>query len=92
MTVGHICFDVISLSSANSVANNWLSLKRHGENHPTKQVVQECWERGVARITGFGWVGGLVARVARVVDQEFCPAVLWPSGPVWLLDTPKGGL
>ncbi len=34
-------------------------------------------------------VGGLVVRHMGEGDQEFCPAVLWPSLPVWLLETQK---
>lgn len=30
-----------------------------------------------------------MARDMGVVDQEFCPAVLWPSVLVWLLETLK---
>lgn len=43
----------------------------------------------MSQTTGFGWVGGFVAKDMGVVDQEFCPAALWPSVPVWLLETPK---
>ncbi|XP_055499259.1 uncharacterized protein LOC129701820 isoform X1 [Leucoraja erinacea] len=71
------------------MANYWLSLKDHGENHPTKQVVQECWERGVAQDGSFGWIGGVVARDMGVENKEFCPAILWPSVPIWLLNIPK---
>lgn len=63
--------------------------ERTGDGHPTKQVIQLRWERGVAQASSLGWTGELVARDTGTADKEFCPVVLWPSVPLRVLEAPR---
>ncbi len=44
------------------VANYWIHLRGHGENHPKKMVLQNCWEKERRKRESFGWTGDLIAK------------------------------
>ena len=71
------------------LANYWVNLMGQREDHPVRVATQASWERGVAKLSSFGWTGEVVAQELLVTDQIFCPAVLWPRIPLWQLDVPK---
>lgn len=66
--------------------NYWIYLKGHGQNHQTKRVLGNSWEREREEKTSFGWTGKAAARELVVHGVEFCPAVKWPITPVWVLE------
>ncbi|CAJ1050797.1 hypothetical protein PFLUV_G00147380 [Xyrichtys novacula] len=37
----------------------------------------------------FGWTGEEVAQDTGIYRETFCPAVMWPVTPLWLLETPN---
>lgn len=67
-------------------ANYWVNLRGHRDVHPTKQVLQTCWEREGNEKLSFGWTGDATARDLGVYGREFCPTVWWPKTPVWVLE------
>lgn len=58
--------------------NYWINLRGHNESHPTKKVLEVCWERGKVEKTSFRWEGEGIAEQMKVF--EFCPAVLQMCG------------
>uniref|UniRef100_A0A3Q3FG90 SPRY-associated domain-containing protein n=1 Tax=Labrus bergylta TaxID=56723 RepID=A0A3Q3FG90_9LABR len=69
------------------LANYWLNLRGHGDSHPTKSVLKDCWEKERTIKSSFGWIGDRVARDMGVYDKDISPAVLWPPVPMWMLET-----
>ena len=67
--------------------NYWINLRGHGESHPTKRVLEACWERERTQKISFGWTRHAAARELGVHDMEFCPTVVWPVIPVWVMET-----
>ena len=67
--------------------NYGVNLKGQDVSHPTKWVIQACWGRGAVQASSFGWSGELVAKEMGLDDKTFCPIVLWPSIPLWILET-----
>lgn len=39
------------------MVNYWANLKGHKEQHPTKAVLQQCWEQCRGQRSSFGWAG-----------------------------------
>ncbi|CAI5655849.1 uncharacterized protein LOC102079324 [Oreochromis niloticus] len=69
--------------------NYWVHLGGHGDAHPTKEVILECWEYGKSQKDHFGKVGNHWAKECHVYDLKICPAVVFPVVPPWLLETPS---
>ena len=44
-------------------------------------------ERERTQKLSFGWTGHAAARELGVHDMEFCPTVVWPVIPVWVMET-----
>ncbi len=42
----------------------WVIIQGHSELHPTKAIVQECWEHNKLNFSSFGWIGHAKARKA----------------------------
>lgn len=66
--------------------NYWMNLRGHGDGHPTKTVLQVCWEREGTIQSSFGWTGDATTRDLGVHGREFCLTVMWPTMPVWVLE------
>ena len=54
------------------LTNYWVNLKGQDDSHPTKRVIQACWERGAVHASSFGWTGELVAKEMGLDDKTFC--------------------
>ncbi len=71
------------------VANYWINLRGHGENHPTKKVLQNCWEKERRKKESFGWTGDLIAKEMDIYDKEFASTVVWTNKPIWTMENTK---
>ena len=62
--------------------NYWINLRGHEESHPTKMVLEACWERERTQKKVLAGRG-----MQRQENWEFCPTVVWPVIPVWVMET-----
>lgn len=62
------------------MANYWVQLRGH-DNHPTKRVVEDRWEKGKRNKSSFRCIGKNIAEDMKVSGTEFSPIVLWPERP-----------
>ena len=67
------------------MTNYWVNLRGHNGQHPFKRVLEDCWEKGKAKKSSFGWVGDELAEQIKIHRTEFCPTVLCPERPYWVL-------
>lgn len=37
----------------------WVNLQGHGRAHPTKAILQDCWEHDKSNFSSFGWIGNV---------------------------------
>lgn len=71
------------------VANYWIHLRGHGDNHPTKKVLQNCWEKERRKKESFGWTGDVIAKEMGVYEKEFASTVVWTNKPIWTMENTK---
>lgn len=64
------------------MANYWVQLRGH-DNHLTKRVGEDWWERGKRNKSSFGSIGKNTAEDMKVSGIEFSPIVLRPERPEW---------
>lgn len=64
----------------------------HGDSHPTKSVLKDCWEHQESVSFSFGWVGDAKAQSLGLTQLGYSPTV--PSAPVppWLFVYPDADL
>ena len=67
------------------VANYWINLKGHNDEHLTKRVLEMCWEKGKGKKSSFGWVSEGIAEQLNIQQIEFSPTVLWTAIPGWMI-------
>jgi len=67
-------------------ANYWINLRGHEDSHPTKKVLQKCWEKERRKKESFGWTGDLIAKEMEVYNKRFANTVLRPVKPIWTLE------
>ncbi len=69
-------------------ANYWANLQGHGRSHPTRVVMQVCWEHERVKSQSFGWVCGAIGKDLGLEGMEFSPTVPLPVRPPWLFVEP----
>ena len=67
------------------MANYWANLQGHKYSHPTKGVLQECWENGRNQRDSFGPVGNDIAKEFGVFDMRISLSVIYPVLAPWML-------
>ncbi|CAJ1053397.1 uncharacterized protein LOC119229131 [Xyrichtys novacula] len=70
------------------IANYWISLKGSSGTHPTKGVIEECWEEGKGRREHFGRMGNRIAAELGVGEMEVDLTVVYPAMPPWRMVWP----
>ncbi len=66
----------------------WLNLKGHNSFHPTKNVLQECWEHSEYNIRSFGWIGHIKAENEVLCNMQCSSTVCYSVTPPWLFVMP----
>ena len=66
----------------------WVNLKGHSEQHPTKSVLNDCWEHE-SMSWSFGWIGDAKAKNIGLQDLQYSPTVVIPPVPPWLFPWPR---
>ena len=46
----------------------WVSSEGHGALHPTRVILQECWEHREIKARSFGWFGKEMAQKIRLTE------------------------
>ncbi len=69
-------------------ANYWANLQGHAGSHPTRVVMQVCWEHERVKSQSFGWVCGAIGKDLGLEGMEFSPTVPLPVRPPWLFVEP----
>jgi len=71
------------------IANYWVNLKGHRDEHPAKRVLEMCWEKGKEEKMSFGWVSEGLAEQLKIQHMEFSPTVLWTTIPKLMFQEKK---
>ena len=58
------------------------------DTHPTKSVLEPCWEHGRTKLNSFGWVGDSSARKLGLSNLTHSCTVPLPATPPWLFPMP----
>ncbi|XP_063075987.1 RNA-directed DNA polymerase from mobile element jockey [Engraulis encrasicolus] len=66
----------------------WTNLQGHKEDHPTKDILNQCWEHGKAKFESFGWVGNGQAEKLGLTKLAHSCVVPLPVIPPWLFTMP----
>ena len=66
----------------------WTNLHGHKQDHPTKSVLEPCWEHGRTKLNSFGWVGDSSARELGISNLTHSCTVPLPATPPWLFPMP----
>ena len=66
----------------------WTNLQGHKQDHPTKSVLEPCWEHGRTKLNSFGWVGDSSARELGISNLTHSCTVPLPATPPWLFPMP----
>ena len=67
----------------------WAYLRGHTRSHPTKSVLEECWEYGGGHREHFGSIGNALAREFGVADVRVSATVVWPEVAPWRMVWPE---
>ncbi len=62
----------------------WVNLQGHSTSHPTKTVLEGCWEHQETNYMSFGWVGNIKAEQAGLHCIQFSPTISYSQTPPWL--------
>ncbi len=71
------------------MANYWAGLQGHSDSHPTKAVLQDCWENGRNLKENFGRIGNNVAKELEVFNLRISPTVVFPEIAPWKMIWPE---
>ncbi|KAI2646647.1 RNA-directed DNA polymerase from mobile element jockey [Labeo rohita] len=67
----------------------WSNLKSQDAVHPTKKVIESCWEQGLMRYKSFGsTVTGLISEMG-LYEYKCFARVIHPHIPLWIIPCPK---
>lgn len=69
--------------------NYWVTLQGHTHDHPSKGVLNKCWEHGRKDFNSFGWVGDKEAERLDLNKLSYCPTVALSATPPWFFPMPK---
>ncbi len=64
----------------------------HKDDHPTKMVLQNCWEQNERCRTSFGWSSKIYAADIQVNNIKMSPTVVIREYEPWVYVTPQGYL
>ncbi len=71
------------------MANYWAGLQGHNDLHPTKAVLQDCWENGKNVKENFGRIRNNVAKELDVFNLRISPTVVFPEMAPWKMTWPE---
>lgn len=71
------------------MSNYWGNLKGHKEQHPTKVVLQDCWEQMEQQCKSFGWASKVYADEIGITNINMSPTVVIPEVAPWRHNMPK---
>lgn len=69
--------------------NYWANLQGHKDKHPTKMVLQKCWEQNKRSRKSFGSSSKIYAEEIQVNSIKISPTVLIPEYEPWVYVTPR---
>ena len=67
----------------------WVNLKGHNASHPTKEVLNECWEYGRSQICSFGWDANRLASQLEIEDITCSKTLPLATTSPWLFSSPR---
>lgn len=67
----------------------WLNLQGHNSSHPTRTILQDCWEHNKTSFRSFGWIGDIKAKQVGLSDIQYSPTVPCSVIPPWLFVIPS---
>ncbi|XDV17936.1 hypothetical protein PO909_023724 [Leuciscus waleckii] len=73
----------LTLRREQLTANYWANLQGQDRSHPTRAVIQVCWEHERVKSQSFGWVGDAIGKEMGLEGKEFSPTVQLPAAPPW---------
>lgn len=79
----------LELRRVHLMANYWVSLKGHNDNHPTKALLKECWENGRNIRENFGRIGNKIAEDLDIINVRLSPTVVFPALAPWKMIWPE---
>ncbi len=65
------------------------NLQGHKDKHPTKMVLQNCWEQNERCRTSFGWSSKIYAEEIQVNNIKMSPTVVIQEYEPWVYVTPR---
>ncbi len=83
---------LLELRRIQLMANYWAGLQGHNDSHPTKAVLQDCWENGKNLKENFGRIGNNVAKELDVFNLRISPMVVFPEMAPWKMTWPETGM
>ena len=78
----------LSLRRIQLSMNYWVTLKGHNQDHPSKVVLNKCWEHGRKDFNSFGWLGEEEAERMELTELSYCQTVAMSPTPPWLFPMP----
>ncbi len=69
--------------------NYWANLQGHKDEHPTKIVLQNCWEHNERCRTSFGWSSKIYAEEIQVNNIKMSLTVVIQEYEPWVYVTPQ---
>jgi len=66
----------------------WVNLQGHKQDHPTKPVLNACWEHGRKQLNSFGWVGNNQAEKLGIAELNHSSTVALSAIPPWVFPLP----
>ena len=67
----------------------WVNLKGNNASHPTKEVLNECWEYGRSQICSFGWESNRLASQLEIEDITCSKTLPLATTSPWLFSSPR---
>ncbi|XP_026114930.1 uncharacterized protein LOC113093328 [Carassius auratus] len=67
----------------------WVNLKGQKDSHPTKGILETCWEHGKGKVNNFGWIIKDLVQDMKLNEYSVIPALILPTIPLWILPQPK---
>ncbi|XP_039535824.1 uncharacterized protein LOC120484610 [Pimephales promelas] len=78
----------IHLRRKQLILTYWINLKGQKDNHPTKGIMETCWEYGKGKVNSFGWIIKDLVQSMKLDEYRVIPAVILPITPLWILPQP----
>lgn len=78
----------LSLRRLQLSLNYWVTLQGHTQDHPSKAVLNKCWEHGRKHFNSFGWVGDDEAEKLDLTKLSYSHTVTLSATPPWFFPMP----